>query len=285
VRRALCFALAAMSFGPPAMAALDDARGESAPLPLWEVGLGLGGLASPAYLGSAVTRTYLAPWPYLVYRGETLKANREGLGIGLLDTRQFKLDLSFSGALPVKSKGTAREGMPDLPLAVEAGAVLKFALLDQAGSHLALHLPLRHASGLARRDIQDVGWIVDPTLRWTQRLRWWGQSVDWGLDLTAKFRDRRYNNFYYQVTPEQATPARAAYSSGGGYSGSTLNTGWLVRRGHLGVGAFVGLSSLAGAHFADSPLVEKKTNVYGGLTLFWVFRESSELTSRPISPL
>jgi outer membrane scaffolding protein for murein synthesis (MipA/OmpV family) len=284
-RGAFLVTLATFSLGGPAMAAPDVVGEDAAALPLWEAGLGLGGLAAPAYPGSATTRTYLAPWPYLVYRGERLKANREGLGFGLFASRHAKLDLSFSGTLPVRSQGTAREGMPDLSLAVEAGVVLKLAMLDDGASHLSARLAVRHASGVKRGGLQNVGWIADPTLRWTQPMQLWGQPVDWGLDLTAKFQDRRYNNFYYQVTAEQVTPTRSAYSSGGGYAGSTLNTGWLVRRGPLGVGAFVGLSNVSGARFAASPLVEKELNLYGGLTLFWVLGQSSDRVPRPVSPL
>jgi len=284
-RKGLPVALAMLCIGSPARAASAVAGGEDgAPLPLWEVGLGLGALAAPAYLGSSVTRRYLSPWPYLVYRGETFTANREGLGIDLLDTRRLKLDLSFSGILPVKSGGTARAGMPDLPLAVEAGALLRLALLDAPAGHLSLRLGMRHASGVNGHGIRNVGWIADPTLRWTQRLQGWGLPVDWGLDLTAKFQDRRYNDFYYQVAPAEATPTRPAYRSAGGYGGSTLNTGWLARRGPWGVGAFVGVSNLSGARFAASPLVEKKTNVFGGLTVFWVFRQSPEAARQRVPP-
>jgi MipA family protein len=266
----------------PALAVPGGVGGEDgAPLPLWEVGAGLGGLAVPAYPGSAVTRRYLAPWPYVAYRGEHLQANREGVGIGLLASRRASLALSFSGTLPVRSEGTAREGMPDLPPVVEAGAVLKLDLIDSGATHLALRLPVRHASGVKHGGLQDVGWITDPTLRWTRRIQAWGQPLDWGLDLTAKFQDRRYNNFYYRVTPEQATSTRAAYASSGGYAGSTVNTGVLMRRGSFGMGAFVGLSQVSGARFVASPLVQRTVNLYGGLTVFWVLGQSSQPAPSP----
>jgi MipA family protein len=279
-RKALALALLTVASGGPALAGADIADDQAAPLPLWEVGLGLGGLAAPAYLGSAVTRSYLSPWPYLVYRGDKLKANREGLSIGLLDTHRLSLDLSVSGALPAKSQGTAREGMPDLPLAIEGGAVLKIALFDHPTGHLAFRLPLRHASGVDRNGVQNIGWIMDPTLRWTRRVQWWDQTVDVGLDLSAKFQDRRYNNFYYQVSSGQATATRPAYTASGGYSGSTLNVGGIARRGTWGFGAFMGLSDLSGARFTGSPLIEKTFNWYGGFTLFWVFQQSKELASQ-----
>ncbi len=47
--------------------------------PLWEAGLGIGAVTFPDYRGSDRTQTYMLPVPYFVYRGEFLKADRNGL--------------------------------------------------------------------------------------------------------------------------------------------------------------------------------------------------------------
>ena len=52
-------------------------------LPLWEAGVGVGAVAVPAYKGSATYRTFAAPLPYFVYRGEIFRANRDGLRANL----------------------------------------------------------------------------------------------------------------------------------------------------------------------------------------------------------
>ena len=272
----LCAGLALALAATACAAQTEPDNGDEQGLPLWEAGAGIGVLTAPAYLGSKVTRTYAAPWPYFVYRGETLKANREGVGIGVLEAYRAKLDLSFSGALPVRSAGTAREGMPDLPLAIETGAVLKLALVDEPGRHWSLRLPLRYASGVHRSGLQHIGWISDPTLRHIERVQLFGHGVDWGLDLSVKFQDRSFNNFYYQVLPSQVTSERPAYTSAGGYSGATINTGLFTRAGRLVLGAFVGFSDLAGARFAGSPLVQRSNNWYGGFAISWVFKESEQ---------
>ena len=46
--------------------------------PLWELGLGVGGLYLPDYRGSDQSQGYLAPLPVLVYRGTWFKSDREG---------------------------------------------------------------------------------------------------------------------------------------------------------------------------------------------------------------
>nr|WP_244197818.1 MipA/OmpV family protein [Caballeronia ptereochthonis] len=42
------------------------------------------------------------------------------------------------------------------------------------------------------------------------------------------------------------------------------------------VGAFVRYANLAGAHFADSPLVRQKSVLSGGVAVAWVFGQSSK---------
>lgn len=245
-------------------------------LPLWEVGVGAGAVVAPAYLGSNVTRSYVAPWPYLIYRGDKLHANREGIGLGVLNTDKLRLDLSLSGALPVYSRDTAREGMRDLPVVGEFGPVLKYKLIDEPGHRWSLHFPLRYATGLRRSGLEQVGWIADPTFRIIESITLMGQRFDWGLDASVKFQDKHFNDYYYRVLPSEATSQRPAYDSRGGYSGSTVNTGLLARWDHVVVGGFVGVSNIAGARFDDSPLVQKKTNVFGGLAVFWIIDKSTE---------
>jgi len=279
--RRLAIASSLCLSGLSAWAAGSGANPTSPDLPLWELGAGAGMLATPAYLGSRVTRTYAVPWPYAVYRGDILHANREGVGLQLNETPRTELDLSFSGTLPVDSADTERAGMHDLPLALESGVVYAIALHRTAGDRLSLRLPLRYATGIDHRHLMAIGWIADPTLRWTRQLQWAGQSLEWGLDLTVKFQDSRYNNFYYRVRDDEVTPDRPAYQARGGYAGATLNTGLLLRRGAWVGGAFVGLSQLGGARFADSPLVSQRSNWFGGLALTWVFEQSEARASGP----
>lgn len=266
--------LTALGLALPARAAEPDPMDTD--LPLWELGAGAGMLIAPAYLGSSVTRTHVAPWPYAVYRGKRLHANREGVGLALLGSDRLKLDLSLSGALPVDSHGTAREGMRDLPLVGEIGPVLRYQLLREPGRHWSLRLPLRYGVGLRRDQLDRVGWISDPTLRGVESIQLLGKRVDWGIDLSVKFQDRHFNDYYYRVRPEEATAQRGVYASRGGFSGVTLNTGLLARWDQFVVGGFIGVTELAGARFVGSPLVERQTNVYGGLAFFWIFDKSSE---------
>ena len=47
--------------------------------PLWEAGLGVTALSFPDYRGSDHQRGYLLPLPYLIYRGQVFRADRDGV--------------------------------------------------------------------------------------------------------------------------------------------------------------------------------------------------------------
>jgi hypothetical protein len=247
--------------------------------------VGAGVLWGPAYLGSSVTRSYTAPLPYGVYRGERLKANREGVGFALLNDGSLRLDLSLNGALPVRSDGTSREGMRNLPPVLEIGPVLKYRFIADGPRYWAFHWPVRYATGLDRSGAEKVGWISDPTLRIIEPIHGLGMRVDFGLDISAKFQSADFNNYYYSVADADATPTRPAYRTGGGYSGLTVNTGLLWRGQDVVAGAFVGATDLHGTRFAASPLVDRRENVFGGVAVFWVLQKSEKLAPRkPLKP-
>lgn len=267
---------------PTPSTAPASSAGQKNELPLLEAGVGVGVLHGPAYLGSSVYRSHVAPLPYIVYRGERLHANREGIGLGLITQPRLRLDLSLSGALPVRSSGTAREGMRDLPPVIEVGPVLKYRLLREGDRYWAVHWPIRYGVGLRRENADNVGWISDPTLRGVEPFHIGGVRVDWGIDLSVKFQSERFNNYYYGVRQSEATATRASYHSGGGYAGTTLSTGLLARFDHVVAGAFIGASDLSGARFVNSPLVERRHNYFGGVAVFWVLHKSEQMVPQQL---
>jgi outer membrane scaffolding protein for murein synthesis (MipA/OmpV family) len=48
--------------------------------PLWEAGIGITALQFPDYRGSDENGTYPVPFPYFVYRGEFVRADRDWVG-------------------------------------------------------------------------------------------------------------------------------------------------------------------------------------------------------------
>ena len=83
--------------------------------PLWELGMGFGGLSFPVYRGADQRRDFLMPVPYVIYRGETFKADRRGVRGELFESNRLALNVSGSASLPVGSGDVAARLQFDSP--------------------------------------------------------------------------------------------------------------------------------------------------------------------------
>jgi len=249
-----------------------------APAPLWELGLGAAALSLPDYRGSDQSRTYLLPLPYVVYRGDWLRADRDGARALLIQTERVKVDVSLAASVPTRSRdNAARAGMPNLPGTVEIGPNLNLGLFESAGrgARLDLRLPVRAAISIERSP-DVIGTTFSPNLNLDLRgLGGWNVGLLGG----PLFGDRRYHAHFYGVDPAYATPQRPAYQARGGYSGWQALTAISRRSGKLWIGAFVRYDSLRGAVIADSPLVRRDHEVTAGIGVSWVFATSGQLVS------
>jgi outer membrane scaffolding protein for murein synthesis (MipA/OmpV family) len=254
------------------------ARGEQRPL--WEIGLGAAGLYLPDYRGSNQSRGYLYPLPYVRYRGELLRMDdRRGLAsLLLLDTDRVELDVSLNASQPAPSdQSSARQGMPDLDSTLEIGPLVKVRLWESADRlrELSLQLPVRAVFTLPSPEF--IGWVFNPVI--DLYLRDAGPAGLWrfGMQAGPLFTDRRYNEYYYQVDPQFATPTRPAYSASGGYGGTQFTVTASRRFGQVWFGAFARAYGLRGATFDDSPLVQQRSALYAGIGLAYIFAESQTL--------
>ena len=69
--------------------------------PLWEAGIGVASVSFPAYRGSDQRHNFLLPTPYFVYRGEFLKADRDGVRAQLFDSDRAELTVSAALSPPI----------------------------------------------------------------------------------------------------------------------------------------------------------------------------------------
>lgn len=247
--------------------------------PLWELGAGLSVLHMPDYRGSDVTNVHVLPVPYLVYRGEFLKADQGGLRGLLFASERLEVNISLNGTLPaIGDDNPARQGMEELRPTGEIGPTADFHLWRSADrkARVDLRLPLRTAITVEANPRQ-IGWLFSPNLIVEMRdpagLTGWNFSVQGG----PYFNDREYNGYFYSVTPAEATPIRPAYDAPGGYSGSQVMVTLTRRFARHWVGGFVRYDALSGAVYEDSPLVETKHAVAGGIALSWIFGKSSRM--------
>jgi outer membrane protein len=251
--------------------------------PKWEVGVGGVFYAEPDYTGSDEYRFRAIPFPWVVYRGERVRLDREGIQARIFGTDLIRLDVSGSGQYSVDSDDNdRRHGMPDLDWIGQIGPKLTFVVArsDDGRQSLDVDVPLRVALAVDFDHFSYEGLVASPKLSYRYEPEGWRFESHAGLE----FQSNSYNEFYYSVPVRHATPDRPFYGADGGYAGFRLAAGvsryfttpisWL---GPFYVGVFARYINLEGATFHDSPLVGSNHTLIGGIALGWVFHKSSEM--------
>jgi len=247
--------------------------------PLWEAGLGIGALSFPDYRGSDETRVYPVPVPYLVYRGDFLKADRNGVRGEFFNRKYAELNISVNATIPVQSNDDrARRGMPNLRSTFEIGPSLDLHLWHAADDTIKLDavLPLR-APITVESSPQFIGWNFSPRLNLDVQNVAGFAGWDFGIGAGPMFAARKYHQYFYSVAKQYATPVRPAYEARGGYSGGQLISALSKRFANYWVGAYIRYDTLQGAEFADSPLVKQKYYLAGGIGVAWMIRHSTRM--------
>lgn len=254
-------------------ASATDAAKPQAPLPKWELGIGLSAFTVPDYIGSDESGYFALPFPYFVYRGEKWKVDREALRGKIFSSERLSLDVSMSGSLPVDSEDNrARKGMEDLNLVAEIGPNLRYLLVSGDLGRVWLEFPVRSVFDTDFTYLDHTGWITTPGVRWMRELA--GISFDGRAAL--QFGDNGYHGYFYGVPIRDVTATRPEYEAKTGYSGLRLAFGGSRRWGRFWLGAFVRYANVDGATFEGSPLVETDHGVTAGFGVAWVAFESKE---------
>jgi outer membrane scaffolding protein for murein synthesis (MipA/OmpV family) len=269
----------------PAVVVLMGVTGASAAedKPLWELGLGVAPLVSPDYRGSNESRGYVLPLPYIVYRGDILKIDRSGIYGRLFESDRVKLDLSADAGVPVdSSKNAARLGMPDLDAVFELGPVLEVCLWRDCNGDRKLQFrwPVRAVFSTDFGSIESRGGSTHPHLNFDVKNIGPGEGWNAGISAGPLYATERYHDYYYEVAPQyEILPARPRYDARAGYSGSRVTLTLSKRFQRIWVGAFARYDALAGATFADSPLVRSDHAFMAGFSVAWIFAESEKFVN------
>ncbi len=250
---------------------------KAAELPLWEAGAGAVVLDFPDYRGSDERHPLILPIPYLVYRGDFLKADRESIRGQLYKDDRLDLHVSVNGSIPVNSSdNSARRGMPDLDSTLEIGPNLTVMLLHTDTTHLNLRFPIRAVIATDLSHARDEGIVFAPQVNVDFYDRFPGPGWNFGLAAGPLFANKRYHNYFYGVAPQFATPERPAYEASSGYAGMQWIAALSKRYPSYWVGGFVRADTLSGAVFDASPLVRQKDSMSFGIAASWIFSRSSK---------
>ncbi|MBI2734179.1 MAG: MipA/OmpV family protein [Aquabacterium sp.] len=262
--------------------ALWSAPGHAEDKPKWELGLGATTLSLPDYRGSDESRVYALPIPYVVYRGDVIKADRQGARAELIDFGdKAHVDLGLNGSIPVSStKNTARRGMPSLSGAIEVGPALEVHFYQSEDDQVRLKMRVPVTYGVTfGNGVGTDGWQASPNLNLDIRSVLGFQG--WNLTMLGGpiYATRQRHAYFYDVAPQYATAERPAYRATAGYSGAQFVAGLSKRFDRTWVGAFMRYDNLNGAVFRDSPLVKTRSYLAGGVAVAWVLGQSSDMVS------
>ena len=258
-----------------------NAMAEEAQKPLWEFGMGLFAVQLPAYRGAVESRSDVLPVPYLIYRGERLKADKDGVRGVFFESDVAEVNLSIAASPPISSDNiTVRKGMPDLNSSVELGPSvdLKIWHSDRNDIKFKLFLPVR-AAFTVESDSHFIGWQFTPRLALDVENPMGMNGWTLGTLAGPVFGSAQQHDYFYGVAPQYATAARPAFVAQSGYAGvQALGALW-KRFPSFWVGGFLRYDNVRGAVFENSPLVTQKSGFAGGLAVSWVFAQSSQKVS------
>lgn len=280
---ALGLALAAPS---AALAQTATAPAAAPGLPVFEAGIAAGGGWLPDYPAAGQNHFQGLAFPYLIYRGEVLRTDSQGVRGRFVNTDAVGLDISLNGAFPSSDDNRARRGMPDLDWQGEVGPSLRITLWRdvEAPQRVNLELPVRAVFTTDLSDLRFRGFTLAPELAW-ERSNLGGPGNRLRLGLGPIFATDRLMDYYYDVAPQYALPDRPQYEAKGGYLGTRLQFSYrLPLTERVAVVAGGRVESFHGARNDDSPLFRRDWNLSLALGVSWSLYQSErrvDSTARP----
>ncbi|RBP53729.1 MipA/OmpV family protein [Arenicella xantha] len=249
-------------------------------LPLWELGLGLGGLHQPYYVGTKQTRSFAFPVPVPIYRGHIFKSDEEGVRALLLNNDRARLEMSLDFNLAIDSGDVdLRAGMPDIDSRLQIGPSLELKIAETDHDRWLVNLPVRANFGVGENGIDESGFTFAPNVTYFRDFEWKQKPWRAGIALGPQFGTREYQNVYYGVEEEFATEARPAFEADSGYSGSRLLMTLRSKNADRLWVWFLRYENISGASFEDSPLVETNDGLSVGIIYSrFLFRSKQMIT-------
>lgn len=249
---------------------------------MWEAGIGAGYLSSFDYPGSTDPNTAQFALPFFIYRSRIFRVGDGGAGAVAVENPRLKLDVSFGGALNAESEpDSVREGLPDLDLLFEFGPRLQYRLFArewESGSRSQLNWDskIRTVIGTDFKSLKARGFVFSTGLAYRQK-DLISNYVDLVVNADITFGDQRYNDYFYTVEPEFATPERSQYTARAGYVETRLFLGFAIRPIET-LRIFTGVFQFSYANSANeaSPLFETDNSTQYAIGIVWSPLRSKE---------
>ncbi|MFK8138754.1 MAG: MipA/OmpV family protein [Bdellovibrionales bacterium] len=248
---------------------------KSEDLPLWELGIGVGQLYVPDYPGSDEFTNFLLPFPYFIYRGPWLKADRDdGIRSLLFRTDKARVSFSFKGSFPIDSEDNeTRRGMEDLSFIFELGPVWQYRFIQKEEERLRLNVPLRLVTSTNGQHTQERGLVWSPNLSGSKNF---SCSIDCQYEWSVGFSgaSKKLHNYFYEVGPEDVLPTRSLYGAKAGTISWYLQYRLRFEYGKHFLGGSITYSNYEQNANTQSPLFKRTDSYSIGIVWFTTFWES-----------
>ncbi|MCB0355365.1 MAG: MipA/OmpV family protein [Bdellovibrionales bacterium] len=250
-----------------------------APKPLYEFGLGGGYFRTPYYQGSEQYQTRSLGLPFFIYRGKIIKSDKDGgTRAEFFKQKGFRFDMSFSGGFSAKSSEIdARQGMPDLDWMGAVGPRIRWNFYrSRKWGAIFFNLPVRSVFVTDFKTTRDEGFLFHPNFTYkVDKVLF--DNLDMIFRLGTIFSDRRYSEYYYEVSPKYATSSRPEYQAKSGLleehfdiaSAIRISPSWRLFAG-------VQYSQYNGVANKESPLLTAKNTLSWGVGIIWRMYESEQ---------
>jgi len=250
--------------------------------PLWEFVLFNTAARIPHYPGSDEANWYVLPLPYLIYRGDFFRIDREGVRGIFYQSEFFETDISLFGNPPVEDDNEARQGMEDLDSLFEVGPELKWFFTGRDPlNELYMRSALRGVFSIGFEDGLDMayqGLHGGVNLIYNNGRVFRDQKLRFGFNLGVNFTDADFNDYFYEVEPEDVRPGRPLYDPEGGYAGFSVGASVAKQLTNtLRWGIYGRWDNIDGTAFDESPLVREENNFFFGTVLTWRIYSSERM--------
>jgi outer membrane scaffolding protein for murein synthesis (MipA/OmpV family) len=134
-------------------------------LPRVELGLATATFKTPHYPSSSQDRARSATIPIIIYRGDYLISDDDGIRSELADTNNYNFNLSFGVSFPAdNSDNKARIGMPDIDWIFELGPAFEYFFQRKEDRQFSLRTGLRGAVTTDFGFTKYLGHVIHPIL-------------------------------------------------------------------------------------------------------------------------
>lgn len=234
-------------------------------LPLWEVGVGVGGLSQSYYTGTKQKRRFAFPVIVPVYRGEIIKSDDKGMRAELFNNNKLKLEASLDFNLSTDSDEIElRQGMDDIPNNLQLGPSIEFKLAEDKKQKWLLNFPVRANIGFNSSNADINGYTFSPNIAYIKKFNINKGKWRLGFSVGPQFGSSEYHDVYYGVPEKSATSNRPMYASSGGYTGYRASSSLVSKNNKRLLVLFLRYENIDNAVFKDSPLIETNDNLIAG---------------------